>query len=182
MKLTEKRLRGETLYSGKIVTLERDIVLLENNAEALREVVRHPGGACVAAVDRQGNILLVRQYRYPYAEIVTEVPAGKLDPGEDPFAAARRELLEETGCEGECWVDMGTYYPSPGFCDELLYMYMCIISGEGDAVPDEDEFVQTVRLPIGKAVEMIMNGEIVDGKTQTVILKAMRYIETHDYL
>ena len=104
-------------------------------------------------------------------EIVTELPAGKLEKGEDPFEAGKRELKEETGATAQKYVDLGKLYPTPGYCGEIIHMYLATELEFGEQNPDEDEFLEVYKIPLAKAVEMVMNGEIRDSKTQTMILK-----------
>lgn len=171
MKLTEKTLQQEYVYRGKIVTLRVDQALLENGATAGREVVEHPGGVCIGALTDQNELLFVRQFRYPYGHVVTELPAGKLERGEDPLEAGKRELLEETGAIGKDYQYLGELYPSPGFTDEILHLYVCRVESIGQSHPDDDEFLEAERVPLAKAVQQVLENKLPDGKTQTLILK-----------
>lgn len=172
MHLFEKKLESQNIYDGKVIQVVKDLVLLENGASASREVVRHPGGVCVAALDEQSNVYFVRQFRYPYQEVILELPAGKLDrKGEEPLAAAKRELLEETGIVASHYDDLGKLYPSPGYCDEVIYLYAASGLEKKAACPDEDEFLDIVSYPLEEAVRMIMHHQIQDAKTQTAVLK-----------
>ena len=154
MKLTEKRLSGKELYHGKIIRVQLDEVELENGAKAMREVVRHPGGVCAAILTEKDELLFVRQFRYPYAQVVLECPAGKLEPGEDPDEAIKREQKEETGTTSSRYIKLGEIYPTPGYCDEILHLYACRVESYGDLNPDEDEFLEVERIPLQKAVEI----------------------------
>ncbi len=172
MNLEEKTLEKNTLFSGRIINLRRDTALLPNGATATREVVEHPGGVCVAALDENDNLLMVKQFRYPYMEIILEVPAGKRDKsGEDPLECGKRELKEETGATAEHYEPLGELYPSPGYCDEIIYLFAAKGLTFGDTCPDEDEFVAVEKIPLETAVQMVLNGEIKDAKTQVCILK-----------
>ena len=172
MKLEEKRLSSETLYSGSIVRLEIDQAELPDGKTAKREVVRHPAGVAVAALTSDNELLFVRQFRYPMNEIVLEIPAGKIDdPTTPPLENAKRELLEETGAVGFNYVPLGAFYVSPGFTDEIDYLYMCRVDHFETQQLDDDEFVNVERIPLDKAVDMALNNMIPDGKTQTAILK-----------
>ena len=171
MDLTEKQISFEYKFKGKIVNLRVDDALLPNGTTAKREIVEHNGGVCVAPLDDEYNLYFVKQFRYPYMEIVTELPAGKLEKGEDPFEAGKRELKEETGATAQKYVDLGKLYPTPGYCGELIHMYLATELEFGEQNPDEDEFLEVYKIPLAKAVEMVMNGEIRDSKTQTMILK-----------
>lgn len=176
MKLTEKKLGRTEIYQGRIIDMFVDDVELENGAKAKREVVSHPGGVSVAALTDQNELLFVRQYRYPYGQVVLETPAGKLERGEDPLEAGKREQEEETGTTAEQYLNLGKLYPTPGYCDEIIYLYACRVTGFGETHFDEDEFLEVERIPLDKAVEMVMNNEIVDAKTQVLILKTARLV------
>ncbi len=172
MNLEEKQLEFEYLYKGKIINLRRDTALLPDGNTALREVVEHPGGVCVAAIDDDDNILLVKQYRYPYEEIIYEIPAGKRDrKDEDPLNCGKRELKEETGAVADEYVFLGELYPTPGYCGEIIWLYAAKGLHFGEQQPDEDEFLTAEKVPFNKAIAMIMSGEIKDAKTQTALLK-----------
>lgn len=169
--LWEKTVSQTTKFEGRIVKVRVDEAMLPNQKVVLREVVEHPGGVTVAALTKQQELLFVRQFRYPYGEVLLELPAGKLEPGEDPFEAVQRELKEETGAVASGYQNLGTMYPSPGFCDEILYLYACTVERIEDPNPDDDEFLQVEKIPLQKAVEMVMNNEITDAKTQLAVLK-----------
>ncbi len=171
MELKETRLSGETVYKGKIVTLKVDKALLPNGATAGREVVEHPGGVCVLALQEDGTVPLVRQFRYPLGDVMLELPAGKLEYGEEPRPAAVRELGEEVGLEPVELTDLGHIYVSPGFCTEKLHMYLAREVKRVPVHPDEDEFLDIVHLPFGELADMVMSGEITDGKTVATVLK-----------
>jgi len=172
MNLEEKQLTANYIYNGKIINLRRDEALLPNGSTAFREVVEHPGGVCVAALTDNDEVVFVRQFRYPYSEVILEIPAGKRDRAdEDPLECGKRELREETGAVAEKYFDLGALYPTPGYCGEIIYMFGATGLTFGATDPDDDEFVETVKIPLEKAVEMIMSGEIKDAKTQAAILK-----------
>ncbi|MBO5733371.1 MAG: NUDIX hydrolase [Clostridia bacterium] len=171
MKLKEIKKSSETIYEGKVITVERDIAILENGAEAVREVVRHPGGVGVVAMDNEGYVYMVRQFRYPFYETTLEIPAGKLDRGgEDTRQAGIRELREETGLVADNIEYLGDFYATPGFCDEKLAIYFATGLHQGDTDPDEDEFVECEKYHIDELVEMINRGEIKDAKSVIGIL------------
>ena len=172
MQLTEKTLSSEDIFNGKILHVIHDEVELEDGSRAMREVVRHPGGVCVAAIDDDNNMLFVRQFRYPYGEIVLELPAGKLEMGSTPLENGKRELLEETGAVGYSYVSLGQVYPSPGYTDEIIHLYACRVKAVGDAMPDEGEFLNVEKIPVVKAAEMVLNNRVFDAKTQIAVLKA----------
>ena len=172
MNLEEKPLTKEYIYKGKIIKLRRDTALLPNGKTATREVIEHNGGVCVAALTDGGEVLFVKQFRYPYMEVVTEIPAGKRDSAdEDPLACGKRELKEETGAEAEKFIPLGKLYPSPGYCGEIIWMYAATGLSYGEQHPDEDEFLNVEKIPLEKAVSMILQGEITDAKTQAAVLK-----------
>ena len=173
MNFEEKTIASEYIYRGRIMSLRKDKVTLPNGRASTREVVEHPGGVCVVPVTAEGDVLFVRQYRYPFREVMLELPAGKLDHGsEEPLEAGKRELREETGATAEKYVDLGAFYPSVGFMTEVLHLYLAQGLTFGAQDPDEDEFLEVVRLPLEEAVRMVMANELPDGKTQAGILKA----------
>lgn len=174
MDYTEKTLRHVNAYQGIIVDVQVDMIALPNEKITMREVVRHPGGVCVAAVYEDGTVAMVRQYRYPFREHLWELPAGKLEPGEDPLAAARRELSEETGLEAGRWTELGRLYTSPGFSTETLYLYLAEELRQGEAHPDPNEFLDAARLPLTELLGRIDRGELRDAKTIAGLLQAER--------
>lgn len=172
MNLKEKQLTAEYLYKGKIVNLRRDTAELPDGTSALREVVEHPGGVCVAALDENDDIYFVRQFRYPYFEELLEIPAGKRNsPDEDPLECGKRELMEETGITAKSYTFLGQLYPTPGYCGEIIWLYAATDLSLGESRPDSDEFLQVEKLSLKNAVEKIMSGEIKDAKTQATVLK-----------
>lgn len=178
MKLFEKTLNVKPIYDGRIIHVHVDDVELENGEVAKREVVDHPGGVCVATLTENNELIFVRQFRYPYKKVLLELPAGKLEPGEDPFEAMKREQLEETGTTGTNYISLGEVYPTGGYCGEIIRLWACRAVGkQGELHLDEDEFLSTELIPLEKAVEMVCNNEIPDGKTQIGILKTARLVE-----
>ncbi|MBO5727993.1 MAG: NUDIX hydrolase [Oscillospiraceae bacterium] len=171
MELMEQTLSSRTVFEGKIITVKVDKVMLPNGAEASREVVEHPGGVCILALQEDGTVPLVRQFRYPLGDVMLELPAGKLEYGEQPRPAAIRELGEEVGLEPGRLTDLGFLYVSPGFCTERLYLYLAQDVKQVPVHPDEDEFLDIVHLPFGELVDMVMSGQITDGKTVAAVLK-----------
>ena len=172
MNLEEKQISAEYMYKGKIISLRRDTALLPNGNTATREVVEHNGGVCVAALTDNDEVLFVRQFRYPYMEIIPEIPAGKRDKAdEDPLKCGIRELKEETGATAEKFIPLGKLYPSPGYCGEIIWKYAATGLSYGEQNPDDDEFLTVEKIPLNKAVEMILSGEITDAKTQAAVLK-----------
>ena len=176
--LTEKRLSGELIYDGCVVHLWRDEIELPDGGRSVREVVRHIGAVAVLPLTKDGDVICVRQYRYPFAEVLLEIPAGKLDsPDEDIIEAARRELREETGVVGGELIPLGAIYPSVAILDEKIHMFAAVGFDIGETDRDEDEFMEVERVPLTKLVDMVMSGEIRDAKTQTAVLKVMRLVE-----
>ena len=171
MKLFEKTLTSETKFEGRIIKVLRDTVELENGKTSAREVVCHNGGVCVAALTEQNEVLLVRQFRYPYKEVLLELPAGKLEKGEDPFEAAKRELGEECGLTADNYISLGQFYPTVGYDTEVIYTWVATGLHKTQMHLDADEFLTPDRVPLDKAYEMVMSGEIRDGKTIAGILK-----------
>ena len=177
MNLEEKQLKSEYLYKGKIINLRRDEALLPNGNTAGREVIEHPGGVCVAALTDNDEVLTVKQFRYPYSEVILEIPAGKRDhTGENPLECGFRELKEETGATAENFFFLGELYPSPGYVGEIIWMYGATGLTFGETCPDEDEFLDVEKIPLQEFVERIMSGEIKDAKTQAAVLK-LKYLK-----
>ena len=155
-----------------------DEALLPNGKTALREVVEHPGGVCVVALTENKEVLAVRQFRYPYSEILLEIPAGKLDSlDEDPLDAAKRELREETGAVAGTITKLGVIYPSPGCYGEKLYMFAAKDLKFGNTQFDEDEFLEVEKIPLKDFVKLSMSGKIKDAKTEIAILKIDKLIK-----
>ena len=177
MDFTEKPLKQDYLYRGKIVNLRVDNAELPDGTTALREVIEHPGGVCVAALTEKEELLFVEQFRYPYMETVLELPAGKLEYGEDPFEAGKRELQEETGATAKNYRDLGKLYPTPGYCGEIIHMYLAENLTFSEQHLDEDEFLEVRRIPLEEAFQMVMRNEIRDSKTQVGILKTYQLVK-----
>ena len=173
----ETQTSSELIYDGKILHVYRDEITLPDGKPAFREYNRHIGAVCVIPITDEGEVILVRQYRYPIADTLLEIPAGKLDyKGEDPEGAALRELKEETGAVCKSLIHLGLYLGSPAILDEKIHMYLAQGLTFGDTNPDEDEFIEIVRIPLDEACEMVMRGEIPDGKTQAALLRAQRIV------
>ena len=176
MKLEEVKLSSQEIFDGVAIHLFRDEILLPNGNKGVREVIRHPGAVCVIPITENKEIIFVNQFRYAFNKVTLEVPAGKLEKGEDHLEAAMRELSEETGLTADNVVELGELYTTPALIDEIIYMYLATDLHQGEQHLDEDEFINTVKIPLDKAVEMVMNGEIKDAKTQTIILKGDKYL------
>lgn len=169
MNLTEKTVKQNVVFEGKIIRVRCDDARLPDGKPCKREVVDHAGGASVLYV-REGKVLLVRQFRYPYMEETLEIPAGKLNPGEDPAQTAARELAEETGWQPASVEHMFTIYPTPGYSAEKIYIYRAHGVRAGQVHPDEDEFVTAAFYPVGEVLSMIEKGEIKDAKTIIAVM------------
>lgn len=170
--LTEVMLRRRDIFDGKILKVHVDNVRLPNGKEAIREVVDHVDGVAVLAMDEEDRVLVVRQYRYVFGRTLDELPAGKLDPGEDPVTGALRELREETGAEPQTFLPMGKIIPAPGCYGETLHLFLAKGLTFGAQNLDEDEFLNVERVPFNEMVHRCMNGEIDDAKTVAAVLRA----------
>ena len=179
MELWEKTLTSELIFDGKVVHLYKDTVELPGGVTSLREYVRHLGAVCVIPITDDGEVILERQYRYAVDRILVEIPAGKLDyAGEDFREAALRELREETGAVPRELIDMGDYFGSPAIMGEQIRMFMARGLTFVENELDEDEFLDVFKLPLADAVDMVLRGEIPDGKSQCAILRAAAILAT----
>ena len=170
--LKEVQIGREEIFDGVIVHLVRDTVVLPNGSNATREVCLHNGAVCVVPLTDKGEIIMERQFRYPFGKVIWEIPAGKLDKGEsDHLEAAKRELREETGYTAEKFTCIGDFYPSPAILSENIRMYVAEGLKKGEQDLDEDEFLDVVKVPFDEVIRMILEGEITDGKTQTAVMK-----------
>ena len=171
--LREERVSSQEIFDGAIVHLYKDTVTLPNGNPATREVIRHIGAVAVVPVTDDGKVIVERQFRYPLDQVITEIPAGKLDSfTEDRLAAAKRELEEETGYTADSWQELGDFHPTAAYCDEKITLYLATGLHQGERHLDEDEFLNVMAVPMEELVADIMAGRITDGKTQTAILKA----------
>jgi len=177
MDLTERTLDSQVIFEGKIVRLRRDIVEVPGGAHAVREVVDHPGGVGIIPVDDKGNVMMVRQFRYPIGRVALEIPAGKLEPNEDPRLTAERELSEEVGVTAGKLTYLGHAYASPGFSGEHIHLYLAENLTFGESHPEEDEFLQPERIPLDELVEMALDGRLHDGKSVIGVLRAAAAIK-----
>lgn len=176
--LGEVGVSSEDIFKGFILDVKKDIVRLPNGNTASRELIRHIGAVCVVPVTDDGNVIMERQFRYPIDQIITEIPAGKLDSkDEDRLDAIKRELREETGYEADNWIDMGIYYPAPAYSDEKITMYLARGLRRGERELDDDEFLNIIEVPLEELKNDIMSGKITDGKTQVAILKAFQILK-----
>ena len=176
MQLTEKTINSELKFKGTVIDVYSDTALLENGRTAGRDVVRHPGGVCIVALTENNEVYMVRQFRYPHQKVLTEIPAGKLEWGESHLECGKRELREETGNTADEFTYLGCLYPTPAYDSEVIHMYLAKGLHKDKQKLDEDEFLEAFTVPFDKAVEMVMNGEIEDAKTQLALLKASRLL------
>jgi len=165
MDFTEKTLETQKIFSGRIIDVRVDTVSLPDGRKTTREVVEHSGAVAIVAVDDDNNIILVRQYRKPVEGVLLEIPAGTMEKDEEPLECAKRELREETGFTAQHWEKILSYYSAPGFTDEYLHLYMAESLTGGEIELDHDEFVETIRVPLQEAHQLIFQGKIVDGKS-----------------
>lgn len=176
--LAEVKTGSEEIFDGIILHVFKDTVQLPNGNPATREVIRHVGAVGVVPVTDDGKVIVEQQFRYPLDQVITEIPAGKLDSfAEDRLSAAKRELEEETGYTAKEWTELGDYYPTPAYCDERITLYLARGLAQGQRHLDEDEFLNFKAVPLADLVEDVMAGRITDGKTQVAILKVARILE-----
>lgn len=171
MDLTEHKIKSKIKYEGRIVNIRDDTVRLPDGRSGMREVCEHPGGVAVAALFPDNTILMVRQYRYPTGEELLEIPAGKLEKGEDPLVCGLRELAEETGYTAGKITSLGYIHPSPGFLNEVIHLYLAQELSPQNLKGDEDEFLEVERYPLNDVVHLIMENKITDAKTIAAVMK-----------
>lgn len=171
METKEKTIRKVYVFRGNVLTVRNDDALMPNGDVRGREIVEHPGGVCVLPILQDGTVLLVEQFRYPYMEEVLEAPAGKLEPGEDPFEAAKRELREETGMVATEFFDLGQDYPSPGYTNEIIHLYAARGLTHVGQDLDEDEFLNVRKVSFSEALNRIYENQLKDSKTVMAIMK-----------
>lgn len=177
MILKEKTISSDEVFSGRMLHVYNDKIELPNGKTSTRELIRHVGASCVVPVTDDGRVVVERQYRYPFETVITEIPAGKLDSkAEDPLEAAKRELKEETGYSADNWQDLGDFYPTVAYSDEMIHTYLATGLHKGDRKLDDDEFLNVELVPFADLLEAVMKGEVRDGKTQAALLKAARIL------
>ena len=177
----EKCTQSALVYDGKVVHLYVDRITLPDGQPSIREYVHHVGAVAVIPLTDKGEVICVRQYRYAHRQMMLEIPAGKLDsPEEDPTSAALRELREETGVCCDRLTPFGIYRSTPAILDERIYLYLAEGLHYGETDPDEDEFLEVIRLPLETLVDMVMSGEITDGKTQVAVLKTWELLRRRE--
>ena len=174
--MQERKLSSEMKFDGKLIKVTYDIADV-NGKEAWREVVHHPGASAVVAIDEDNRIIMEKQFRYALNDYLLEIPAGKLDAGEDPLVCAKRELEEETGIIASEWIGLGTIATSPGFCNEVIHLYVAKGLSKGEIHWDEDEYVEVERYTFDELLQRIKEERIKDGKTLSALLLAMPYIK-----
>lgn len=172
----EKFVSNERKYTGNMIAVDLMRVILPNGKEATRDVVVHPGASVVIPLTERGEIYVVKQFRAPIGKTLIELPAGKLDKGEEPLVCAKRELFEETGLEAQNMRHITSFETTPGFCNEVLHMYLATDLKKGVANLDEDEFLTVDKIPVAKLMEMIISNEITDAKTIIGVLIAEKYL------
>lgn len=172
MNLEERKLSSESIFDGVVLHVRRDEVTLPNGREAVREYVHHIGAVAILPLTDEGEVILERQFRYPYGDVLVEIPAGKLNsPEEDPRKAALRELREETGAVAADLTYLGDFYGSPAILDERIRLYLATGLTFTEQQTDEDEFLEVFRMPLAALVDEIMSGNLPDGKTQVAALR-----------
>lgn len=170
-----KVISSQSIYRGKIIDVRVDEIELPGDRIATREVVSHAGAVVVAAVDEEERVYLVRQYRHAVGRELVELPAGGLEPDEEPLSAAKRELREEAGLEADEWVSLGAFFSSPGFANEKLYAFLARGLKVVEVDPDEDEDLEICRYPLSDLLAHL--GEITDAKTLATLLLASQYLD-----
>lgn len=171
-RLEEVKIESKEIFDGHILHVYQDTVALPNGKEASRELIRHIGAVAVVPLMDNGNVIVERQFRYPLGQVITEIPAGKLDRfDEDRLEAIKRELREETGYVADEWMELGDYHPAAAYTDERITLYLATGLHKGERELDEDEFLDVIEVPLTNLVRDIALGKITDGKTQAAILK-----------
>lgn len=174
--MQERKLSSEMKFDGKLIKVTYDIADV-NGKEAWREVVHHPGASAVVAIDEENCIIMEKQFRYALNDYLLEIPAGKLDAGEDPLVCAKRELEEETGIIASEWISLGTIATSPGFCNEVIHLYVAKGLSKGEIHWDEDEYVEVERYTFDELLQRIKEEKIKDSKSLSALLLAMPYLK-----
>lgn len=174
--LVEQTTSSKEVFKGKLLHVFYDEARLPDDTESSREWIKHPGACAIVPLFENGDVMLIRQFRYPVHQVFWEVPAGKIDKGEVQDKTAGRELREETGLSADNLEYVGHFYPAIGYSDEVIHIYVARNLRELEQETDADEFVEKVRVPFSEAVEMIHKGEINDGKTVICLLRAQQWL------
>jgi ADP-ribose pyrophosphatase len=177
--LTEHTIRSETIATGGMLTVKRDQVRLPNGNISQREYVMHPGAVVVVPLLPNGNVILEKQFRYPLHQVFIELPAGKIDAGEDVLVTGQRELLEETGYSATEWHKLGHQHPCIGYSNEVIHMYLARGLSAGKHRRDDDEHLEVFEASLADCLSMIQSGEITDGKTIVALFFAEKYLQQH---
>ena len=177
MELEEKKLSSTEIFDGVAIHLYKDEILLPDGNKSVREIIRHPGAVCVIPITADGEIIFVNQFRYAFNKVTLEIPAGKLEKGEDPLDAGKRELQEECGVIADEIISMGTVYPTVAYCSEIIYLYAAKKLTATKQKLDEGEFLGVEKIRLSDAVKMVMDGEISDSKTVALVLKLAKLRE-----
>lgn len=178
--MEEKQLSSRSVYRGVLLDAYSDEILLPDGKKGIREVIRHPGAVCILPLTEQDEVITVSQYRYPHAKVLLEIPAGKLNSREEnPLAAARRELQEETGATADTMHELGLLYTTPAFVDEVIHMYVATGLHFGQPHPDDDEFLSLDRIPLETLADMVLRGEVPDAKTQAIVMRVWAMKQKH---
>lgn len=177
MEFLEKTISSKDIFAGKILKLRVDTVKLPDGRQSTREIVEHRGAVAIVAINEDKEIFMVRQYRKAVEKVLLEIPAGTIEENEDPLECARRELSEETGLKAAYWEKILSYYSSAGFSDEILHLYLADGLTPGATHPDQDEFLELVRVPLKEAYRLIFDGTIADGKSIIGIQYAMQKLK-----
>ena len=172
--LYEKTLSSKTVFEGRVFDVEIKEITTPEGRSSQREIVKHPGGACILPVDDEGNCYLVKQFRSPFEKVMLEAPAGKIEKGEDPLFCASREITEETGLTAGKIESVGNIAATPGYCSEIISLFIGTELSYSKAEPDENEYISTVKMPLKEAIELADNGTINDAKTLVLLYKASR--------
>lgn len=169
--LVEEKKGSRRIYQGDLLDVRKDSAVLPDGSFSTREWIKHPGACAVVPVFENGDIMLIQQFRYPAQQIFLEVPAGKIDHGEDQLRTAKRELREETGLSAEKFEYIGHFYPCIGYSDEVIHIYAAWGLEHNDSAEDQDEFVENERVSFRKAIELVDQGYINDGKTMVSLCR-----------